>query len=135
MPQVARLNGGASISWASRCSSDPRSGTVRGRVAVVWAATEELIVSDARISFRIDQVRHEVHEQKHQGHEQDAPLDRGEVPLLDRAQHVAAEARPSEDRLGADAAGEVAPEVRSDHGAHRDQGVEEAWTKGDRPFA
>src|SRR2546422_5444823 len=97
----------------------------RGRVAVVWAATEELIVSDARISFRINQVRHEVDEQKHQGHEEDAPLDRGEVPLLDRAQHVAAEARPAEDRLGEDAAGEITPGVESDHGDHRDQRVAE----------
>src|SRR5258706_15796366 len=106
MPQVARWNGGASISWASRCSSDPLSGVVRGRAAGVWAATEELNVSDARISFRIDQVRHEVHQQKHQGHEEDAPLDRGEIPLFDRAQHVAAEARPPEDGLGENAAGE-----------------------------
>src|SRR6185437_13939313 len=126
MPHVARLNGGASISWASRCSSDPLSGVVRGRAAGVWAATAELIVSDARISFRIDQVRHEVHQQEHQGHEEDAPLNRGEIPLLDRAQHVAAEARPSENRFGEDAAGEVAPGVESYHGNHRDQRVAEA---------
>src|SRR6267154_4795224 len=129
MPQVARLNGGASISWASRCSSDPLSGAVRGRAAGVWAATAELIVSDARISFRIDQVRHEVHEQEHQGHEQDAPLDRGEIPLFDRAQYVAAEPRPSEDRLGEDAPGEVAPGVEPDHGDDRDQRVTEDVTQ------
>src|SRR5437773_10223790 len=91
---------------ASRCSSERLSGAVRGRAGGVWAGTEELIVSDARISFRINQVRHEVDEQEHQGHEENAPLDRGEIPFLDRAQHVAAETRPSEDRLGEDAAGD-----------------------------
>src|SRR2546430_17405476 len=92
IPRGAGLTGGASISWASRCSSDPRSGAVRGRAAVVCAATEELIVSDARISFRIDQVRHEVHEQKHQGHEEDAPLNGGENPPFGPAHH--GQARP-----------------------------------------
>src|SRR5882762_5233812 len=135
MPHVARLNGGTSISWASRCSSDPLSGAVRGRAAGVWAAIEELIVTDARISFRIDQVRHEVHEEEYQGHEQDAPLDGGEIPLLDRAQHVAAEAGPSKDRLGEDAAGEVAPGVESDHGDDRDQRVAEAVPQDHRRLA
>src|SRR6267154_5659268 len=111
IPHVARLNGGTSISCASRCSSDPLSGAVRGRAAGVWAAIEELIVSDARISLRIDQVRHEVHEEEYQGHEQDAPLDGGEITLLERAQHVAAEAGPSEDGLGGNGAAEVAPGV------------------------
>src|SRR2546422_5404787 len=43
-----------------------------------------------RSSFRIEQVRHEVHEHEHHRHEQDAPLDGGKVALFDRAQHVAA---------------------------------------------
>src|SRR5690242_21846879 len=110
MPQLARSNGGVSTSWAIRRSSDPRSGAVRGRApgGGVWAASAELSVSDARISLRIDQVREEVHEQEHQGHEQDAPLDRGEVALFDRGEDVAAQPRPPEDRFREDAAGQVA---------------------------
>src|SRR5438046_8753586 len=129
MPQGARWKGGASINCASGGWSDPLRGAVRGRAAGVWAATEELIVSDARISFRINQVRHEVDEQEHQGHEENAPLDRGEIPFLDRAQHVAAETRPSEDRLGEDAAGEEAAGDGPDPGEDRDQRVTEAVTQ------
>src|SRR5205809_3909672 len=79
-----------------------------------------------RSSFRIEQVRHEVHEHEHHRHEQDAPLDGGKVALFDRAQHVAAEPRPAEDRLGENAAGEVVAGVKAEHGDHRDEGVAEA---------
>src|SRR6266536_6212133 len=121
MPQLARSNGGASISWASRCSRDPRSGTVRGRPVAVWAAAVELIVNDARISLRIDQVRQEVYQQEHQGHEQYAALDRREIALLDRGEHVATQARPSEDGFREDAAGQVAARVESQYRDHRNE--------------
>src|SRR5207249_2806426 len=91
---------------ASRRASDPCSGAVRG---FDCAAKVELIVSDARISFRIEQIGDEVYDDEDDRHEEDAPLDRGEVSLVDRGEHVTSQPRPAEDRLGEDAAGEIVP--------------------------
>src|SRR5205809_1421967 len=41
-----------------------------------------------RSSFRIEQVRHEVHEHEHHRHEQDAPLDGGKVALFRSEEHT-----------------------------------------------
>src|SRR6266545_7682481 len=91
---VARSNGGWSRSVVSRRSSVPRNGVVRGggagAGAGVCAETTPLIVSDARISFRIEEIGDEVHEHEDDREKQDASLNCGEVALLDRQQNVAA---------------------------------------------
>src|SRR5439155_16220907 len=100
MPQLARSNGGWSSSVVRRWAREPRSGRVRGvGAAGVCAPSAELMVSDARISFRIEQVRQQVDQHEYDRHEEDTALDRREVAPLDRREHVAAYPRPGEDRL------------------------------------
>src|SRR5207247_3602299 len=112
IPQLARSNGGWSSSDVSRCASDPLRGRVRGGAgARLCAPSAELMVSDARISFRIEQVRQQVDQHEYDRHKEDTALDRREVPPLDRREHVPPHARPGEDRLGEQAARQVAPHV------------------------
>src|SRR6266566_397260 len=75
---VARSKGGWSSSAVRRCCSDPRSGVVRGRGEEgVCACSDKtpLIVSDARISFRIEHVGEKVHEHKDHRQKENAALD------------------------------------------------------------
>src|SRR5258706_8123619 len=95
MFQVARSNGGWSSNTARRCCSEPRSGVVRGRGAIcAWSESAPLIVSDARISFRIEHVSEKVDQHKDHGQEQNTALDRGQIALLNREQ------RSEERRVG-----------------------------------
>src|SRR5438034_11621865 len=135
MPQLARSKGGWSTSVARRRSSDPESGVVRGfgegrgvagagagagAAAGVCALNAELIVSDTRISLRIEEIRHEVDDDEHDRHEQDAALDGREIALLDRGEHVPPESGPAEDRFRENAAGEIVARVEAEHRDHGD---------------
>src|SRR6266702_7828821 len=80
MFQVARSNGGWSSRRETRFSTEPR----------LWACRETaaLIVSDARISFRIEHVGDKVDQHEDHGQKKDAALNRGEIASLNRQQHV-----------------------------------------------
>src|SRR5258706_584117 len=99
MFQVARLNGGWSSRRETRFSTEPP----------LWACRETAaqIVSDARISFRIEHVSEKVDQQKDHGQEQNIALDRGQIALLNRGQHVPPHARPVEFLFGQDAAVQI----------------------------
>src|SRR5207244_12497051 len=112
MPQLARSKGGWSTSSVRRRSSGPASGEVRdagesgragaagagaGASARVCARRAELIVSDTRISLRIEEIRYEVDDDEHERHEENAALDRRQIALLDRGEHVTPEPGPAED--------------------------------------
>jgi hypothetical protein len=77
--------------------------------------------SDARISFRIEQVGDEVDEHEHERQEEHRALDRGQVALGDRREDVPPHARPGEDGLGQQAAGEVVARVERQHRDDRDE--------------
>src|SRR6266566_4204758 len=67
-----------------RCWNEPR--LCAGREAAA------LIVSDARISFRIEHVGEKVDQHENHGQEQNAALDRRQIALLNRQQHVSSHA-------------------------------------------
>src|SRR5678816_4857665 len=92
------------------------------------------IIRHPWIHFRIDQVRDEVHKDKHKTEKQDAALDGGQVPLFDGRQHIAPDTGPGEDRLGQDGSGEIAAEVEPDDGDHRQQRVAEPVRQHHRCF-
>src|ERR1051325_8689305 len=136
MPQLARSKGGWSTSSARRRSSGPAGGEVRdagesgragaaGATARVWALRAELIVSDARISLCIEDIRYEVDDDEHERHEENAALDRREIALLDRGEHVTPEPGPTKDRFRENAAGEIVARIEAEHGDHGDEGVPE----------
>src|SRR5438445_1260472 len=138
MPQLARAKGGWSTSSVRRRSSGPASGEVRdagesgraraagaGASARVCARRAELIVSDTRISLRIEEIRYEVDDDEHERHEENAALDRRQIALLDRGEHVTPEPGPAEDRFRENAAGEIVARIEAEHGDHGDQGVPE----------
>src|SRR6266446_7081380 len=111
MFQVARLNGG----WSSRRET---------RFSTLWARRETaaLIVSDARISFRIEHVCEKVDQHKDHGQKEDTPLDRRQIPFLKREQHITAHSGPREYRLRQDAAGQIVAHIESEHRDDRQQG-------------
>src|SRR5229473_1124601 len=98
-----------------RCCNEPR--------LCAWRAAAALIVSDARISFRIEHVGEKVDQQENHGQEQDAALDRRQIALLNRQQHVASHAGPGKYRLGENTSGEIIANVESEHGDNRKQRV------------
>src|SRR5881296_1121870 len=117
MFHVARSNGGWSINRVTRCCTEPRDCACK--------ETAALIVSDARVSFRIEHVGEKVDEHEDHGQEQDAALNRRQVALLNGEQHVAAHAGPGVDRFGEDAAGQVVAHVESKDGDDRQQCIPE----------
>src|SRR5437667_6503695 len=127
MFQVARSNGGWSSRRETRFSTEPR----------LWACRETaaLIVSDARISFRIEHVGDKVDQHKDHGQEQNAALDGRQVALLNREQHVPAHARPGEYRLGQDAAGQIVAYIESEYRDDRQQRIAQRVPANDAPLA
>src|SRR5262245_52896416 len=105
MFQVTRLNGGESSSRAMCWSRDCASS----------AETAALIVSDARISFRIEHIGDEVHQHEDHGHEQNASLYGGQIPALDCEQHIAPHAGPGKYRFGQDAARQIVADIETQH--------------------
>src|SRR6266849_11046888 len=104
MFQVARLNGG----WSSRRET---------RFSTLWARRETaaLIVSDARISFRIEHVCEKVDQHKDYGQKENTSLDRRQIPFLNREQYIPAHPGPGEYRLRQNAAGQIVAHVESQH--------------------
>src|SRR5882762_4341783 len=127
MLQVARLNGGWSSRRETRFSTEPP----------LWACRETaaLIVSDARISFRIEHVSEKVDQHKDHGQEQNTALDRGQIALLNREQHVPPHARPGEYRFGQDAAGQIIAYVESEHRNDRQKRVAQRVPADDKSLA
>src|SRR5204863_2556395 len=115
-----------SIRRVTRCWTEPRD--------CAWRETAALIVSDARISFRIEHIGKKVHEHKDDGQEQDTALNGGQVALLNREQHVTPDARPRKDGLGEDTAGQIIADIESEYGDDREQRVAERVTADDAPL-
>src|SRR5216684_2943039 len=109
-----------------RCCNEPR--------LCAWRAAAALIVSDARISFRIEHVGEKVDQQENHGQEQDAALDRRQIALLNRQQHVASHAGPGKYRLGENTSGEIIANVESEHGDNRKQRVPKRMAADDAAF-
>src|SRR5439155_10812736 len=119
MFHVARSNGGWSIRRVTRCCNEPPPPL---RLCA-WREIAALIVSDARISFRIEHVSEKVDQHENHGQEQDAALDRRQIALLNRQQHVSAHTRPGKYRLGENTSREIIANVESEHGDNREQRV------------
>src|SRR4051812_44023281 len=101
----ALSNGGVSSRRFTRCCTEP----------CARRETAPLIQSDARISFRIEHVSEKVDQHKDDRQEQNAALNRGQIALLDREQHVAPHAGPRKYRFGQDAARQVIAHIESQH--------------------
>ena len=84
-----------------------RERRIAGRV------TCESLIGHSRIRLRVREIGEQVHEHEHHAEEEHRALDRRKVAPRDRVDDVAAEARPAEDRLGEDAAGEVVRRSRA----------------------
>src|SRR5947208_12857831 len=119
MFHVARSNGGWSIRRVTRCCNEPPPPL---RLCA-WREIAALIVSDARISFRIEHVSEKVHQHKDHGKKENTPLDGGEIALLNREQYVSPNAWPGEYRLRQDTAGQIVADIKSEDGDDRQQGV------------
>src|SRR3954466_8143627 len=113
MFQVARLNGGVSSSRFSRCSSGcPTSDEAAA-----------LIVSDARISFRIEHISEKVDQHEDHRQKQNAALDGRQIALLNGEQHVPPDTRPRKYRLRENAARQVVADIESQDRDDRQQRV------------
>ena len=68
-----------------------------------------LFVSNTRVEHAVDQIRQQIHADRRHSDEEDAPLHEWIVTESDRLNQQSSDARPREDRLGDDGAGENAP--------------------------
>src|SRR5437870_6005982 len=109
-----------------RCCNEPR--------LCAWREAAALIVSDARISFRIEHVGEKVDQHENHGQEQNAALDRGQIALLNRQQHVSSYAGPGKYRLGENTSREIIANVESEHGDNGEQCVPKRMAADDAPF-
>src|SRR5439155_23523122 len=116
---VARSNGGWSIRRVTRCCNEPPPPL---RLCA-WREIAALIVSDARISFRIEHVSEKVHQHEDHGKKENATLHSGQIAPLNREYHVSPDPRPGEYRLRQDAAGQIVADLQFEDGADRQQGV------------
>src|SRR3989441_11486262 len=77
---------------------------------------EILLVTDARVNKRIENVHHTVDQGKQQGEDQDRALHHRKVSLADRLHHEPAHSRPAVNRFGHNRPAQRTAELKAHNG-------------------
>src|SRR6266850_1866316 len=105
-----------------------------GATATAPRLVATLLIADARVEDRVEQVHDQVHHHEGSGDQQHAPLHQRIVAGLDRAHHHGAEPGPGEHGLGEDGPAEQIAHLHPDHGEDRVERVLEHVPRDDHPL-